>query len=224
MTLIPLQYSKVVLCLSFVSIMLTGCSRSYDLGDKAADEVAVDTTNPTWANGVGAVIQAKCVSCHTPASLRSKFVPGNTPANMDGIGAETFFSDSAKASLVQSRIADTVTPMPPNFATPLSTNEKTALTTWLATKSVSITTLCGTSGTSVWTLADASPVIARDCSGCHTGASLAAFDSITKIKTYRGSMLQYLVAGTMPQGNSTYTASGSGLSLYKWLCFGAEFK
>lgn len=212
--------------IGFVALaVVSGCSRSYDLGDQAADSTTVDTANPSWSNGISAVIQNKCVNCHTPAAQRSKFVPGNTPASVDTINLESYFSDPAKASLVQRRVfTDTVTPMPPIFATPLSDNEKTALSSWIATKAVNLTTICGSSGTSAWSYADAAPVIAADCGTCHTGASLAAFSTLAKVQTYRSSMLQYLNLGTMPQSNTTYKNSGNGALLFQWLCFGSDVK
>lgn len=206
-------------------VLLSSCSRSYDLGDQPADSIPVDTASPDWSNGISALIQNKCVTCHTPAGQRSKFVPGNTPSSVDTINLESFFSDPAKASLVQRRVfSDATTPMPPKFATPLSDNEKTALSKWLATKVVNLTTICGASGTSTWAYANVAPVITSDCASCHTGASLVAFNSLTKVQSYRSSMLQYLYNGTMPQGNTTYKNSGNGALLFQWLCFGNDFK
>lgn len=211
----------------FSAIAVTAsCSRSYDLGDQPADASSVDIANPTWSNSISAVMENKCVTCHTPAAQRSKFVPGNTPETVDSINLESFFSDPAKASLVQRRVFnDTANPMPPKFATPLSDNEKIALGTWIGTKTVDVTALCGASGTSTWTFADASSVITGDCGSCHSGTgSLIAFDSVAKVQSYRSAMLQYLYKGSMPPTNATYKSQGNGALLFDWLCFGSDFK
>lgn len=204
-------------------LILASCSKSYDLGDKSADAIPVDTANPTWDNGVGAVIQAKCVNCHTPAAKRSQFVPGNTPSTIDDISSESFFADAAKASLVQGRVFnDTATPMPPKFATPLTADERSALSTWIGTKTISITTICGSTGSSAWTFTDASAVLNSGCGGCHSSAPRVAFTSIATVRSYRSTMLQYLNQGSMPPSNPTYKASGNGALLFNWLCFGSE--
>lgn len=208
-----------VFCLALVF----SCSRSYDLGDKTADSVTVNTTSPTWDNGISNVIQTKCVTCHTPASSRSKFVPGNTPSTLDGMNSESFYADSAKATVIQNRVfVDTTTPMPPKFATPLSDNEKIALAAWLNTKVVNVATICGSTGSSAWSYTEASTVIASDCASCHNGTSQVAFDTKAKVQTYRASMLQYLNQGKMPPTTTVYKTAGNGALLFNWLCFGGD--
>ena len=105
------------------------CGDSYDLGDEQPDSFSVNTTAPTWANGIGAVVTAKCANCHT--SSRTDFVPTNTTTSLDNIANESFFSDASNAvriETIRDRLLDGATrPMPPDFATPLTADELTAL-------------------------------------------------------------------------------------------------
>ncbi len=214
-----LRYVSLVL----VALTLVTCSKAYDYGDRSTPAVPVDVSNPSWSNGIQNVIKEKCVNCHTPAAQRSKFVPGNTPSTIDNINSEGFFADSAKSALVQSRVFnDAVNPMPPKFATPLTTEEKLAFKTWLDSKVTSLDSICGTTGTSTWTFRDAITVINAECASCHNGSSHVAFDSVAKVKTYRSSMVQYLNKGSMPPSDATFKSSTSGAKLFNWLCFGSD--
>ena len=214
--------NSLMIMIPFLTVF--SCGKSYDLGSEATETITVNTASPTWDNGIGAVFTKKCANCHT--SSRSKFVPSNTPTTIDSIANSTFFDTSANATLVYNRLFnDTTASMPPNFATPLSTDEKAAVKSWLATKTESVASICGTSGSSQSTYSRSATTIASDCATCHTAAAdRKTFDSLTEIKTMRLPMLSYLNANKMPQGNTTYRSAGNGLALFQWLCFGTEFQ
>ncbi len=114
-------------CLILIFPTLMSCE-AYDLGAEQADHVAVASESPAWDNGIGELVSKKCASCHT--SNRSKFVPQNTPEAYDSLGSQAFFTSSQVLARVIARVENTEVPMPPNFATPLYEDEKSALITF----------------------------------------------------------------------------------------------
>jgi len=204
-------------------LALGGCSKSYDLGSESPEEVSFTEDAPSWDNGIGTLITKKCANCHTSVSLRSRFVPTNTPSTINGISDSSFFDDTTSAGLAYDRIyATTANPMPPTFATPLTTNEMAKLKTWLETKTIAISSVCGTTGSSALSFADVSATFTNDCGSCHNGGNRVAFDSLSKTKQYRRTLLTYLNNGTMPPSNSAYKSGVAGAALFNWLCFGAD--
>ncbi|MCX6117876.1 MAG: hypothetical protein NT027_10055 [Proteobacteria bacterium] len=130
-----------------IALNLSSCHSS-DLGSEEADRVAINLSLTGWESGAGAVIKQKCANCHT--SSRSSFVPTNTPTDLDGIESLDFFRGKIGkgiARMMKKRIeSDEPTRiMPPNFATPLYSDEKAVLLSFL--KSVEDGALLGeTSG------------------------------------------------------------------------------
>jgi mono/diheme cytochrome c family protein len=113
--------------------MLVSCHSS-DLGSQKPEKVNVNLALTGWESGAGEVIVKKCANCHTAA--RSKFVPDNTPHELDGIESIAFFQDPANlgfAKMMLKRIesTDETLQMPPKFATPLYDDEKTAVIAFL---------------------------------------------------------------------------------------------
>lgn len=111
-------------------LIITSCAKSYDFGEATFDEVFIsdsELANPTWNGSVSTIIEEKCANCHT--TVRDQYVPANTPTTIDRINEETF-TLSVKATL-RARILSDSNPMPPLFATPLSSREKAALATYL---------------------------------------------------------------------------------------------
>jgi hypothetical protein len=218
----------------FLILALNSCD-SADLGDEDALTVAVDTADPTWSNGIGALMQAKCANCHS--SNRSKFVPKNVPSDstrsINNIANESFFDGSSakKTGLAYSVTLkvfhDSLFPMPTKFATPLSSDERAALELFLKNKGFGMDTICPTKETTL-TWADTEPIIKEKCAyaGCHGATSIAIYplDTLERVKLYRSKSLAYIVSAYMPQGSETgFLASEKGSKLRDWLCAGAEF-
>lgn len=109
----------------FLTLNLLACSA--DLGSEGVIEVSVDATNPTWAGGIQELVERKCSSCHRPD--KNQFVPADTPDTFDFINDESFFTTNRIT--IQTRLNDTADPMPPEFATPLTSNEALALENYI---------------------------------------------------------------------------------------------
>ena len=214
---------------------ISSCSVS-DLGKEGPTQVSVNVANPTWDNGIGALINQKCVTCHT--KIRDDFVPSNTPTgslSVDTMNTEDFFAGgNAKStglaySIYFKVFEDTAYPMPPNFATPLTTDEKAALKKYLENKGFGKTKICPTDVSSPGTYADVKSTIDSSCAtaGCHAASSttLYALNNLDHVKLYRSKSLGYLSSRYMPQGaESTFIDNAAGKALQKWLCAGADLK
>jgi hypothetical protein len=210
-----------------LAMTATNCGDSFDLGGKPVVEVAFTDDTLAWDHGIGDVFKLKCANCHTSLTNRSRFVPANTPSTVNGLSNSSFFDDSTQAGKVYDRMfATTDKPMPPNFATPLTETEKAKVKAWLETKTVAISTLCGSSGTSSLTFSDVSATISSDCgsSGCHDASSRPSLSSLSATKQYRRTMLSYLNDGIMPPSNANYKATTAGSALLNWLCFGSDIQ
>jgi len=106
-------------------IQLFSCG-AFDLGDESPDEVTI-TNASLWTGGISDLITAKCAGCHT--TNRNQFVPANTPTTFDNITDEAFFT--GQFGTVTTWVCDQFEPMPPLFATPLTTTELNALLTFM---------------------------------------------------------------------------------------------
>lgn len=111
-----------------------GCMDADSLGDEPPTVVAVGDP-PTWANGVGELMQLKCGVCHVvPASDLS---PRQTPQDFDlnhhiaspaGVpGAVAVIADIQGGILTTAELGER---MPLEFATPLVQSEIDALEAW----------------------------------------------------------------------------------------------
>jgi cytochrome c551/c552 len=95
---------------------------------------------PIWEDNINNIVLYKCGSCHTPAT--PWFKPSNTPAqintenpnfSLERITLEAFFDEKnqEKMRIIKKCIEDVCgtegIPMPPNFASQLSPEEKTGL-------------------------------------------------------------------------------------------------
>ena len=110
----------------FFLLLFFSCAKSFDQGELALDEVAFSDAvlaSPTWNDPIYQIVESKCSSCHTVN--RNQFVPSNTPNSFDDIDDESFFTTNRAEILA--RIQDESFPMPPTFATPLSSRESEAL-------------------------------------------------------------------------------------------------
>lgn len=119
-----------------VMVSLAGCLDAETRGGEPVDEVIVGSP-PTWANGIGELMELKCGTCHrAPAG---EFSPSNVPANLDlnnqtstsvGVrGAEDILTFIDAGILTGS---GGTRQMPLDYATPLTTQEIDALKTWSA--------------------------------------------------------------------------------------------
>lgn len=120
--------------LNFVFLLNYSSCRSSDLGHAPADRVPTNLSLTGWDSGAGAVVAAKCANCHTPQ--RSKFVPANTPHELDEISNIEFFKNPENLGLVISmrkrvESVNSTSVMPPRFATPLYEEERIALLNFL---------------------------------------------------------------------------------------------
>lgn len=209
-------------------IYLTSCE-AYDLGDRDPISYQIDQANPTWAGGVGQLVAAKCANCHS--SQRSKFVPSDTPTGYDDIAHESFFSttNTSRIQTVYSRVFESPTrPMPPNFATPLTESEKSALRTFLNARITTLSSLCGTSGSSSLNFTTASTYLTNACAACHNSAAptRTQYSTLEQVKSNRLAAATRLketsASRVMPQSNLNYKNTTEGVALINWLCFGSD--
>lgn len=113
-----------------LSLLLSSCSKSYDLGSESQVNVEVsdsELTTPTWNSPIYKIVETKCATCHS--RYRDQFVPANTPSYYDDLLDEDFFELNSPEIL--DRINDEEDPMPPNFSTPLTQREKQALRNYI---------------------------------------------------------------------------------------------
>jgi mono/diheme cytochrome c family protein len=127
---------RLAATISFAGLAVLTACHSSDLGSKKPDRVNVDVALASWDGGAGKVITQKCANCHT--SARSRFVPDNTPHDLDGIESLDFFmkpENRGIAKMMRKRIesTDATRQMPPKFATPLYEDEKTVVLAFLKT-------------------------------------------------------------------------------------------
>jgi mono/diheme cytochrome c family protein len=121
-------------------VVFAGCS-AYDLGNSGNYYYQIpDIENPSWDQGISALVINKCASCHTPTTPWYKprnvsdYPNASEPIfSLSNIGSEQFFdSKNALMPLLKKCIESTCgkennVPMPPKYATPLNEDEKTAL-------------------------------------------------------------------------------------------------
>jgi mono/diheme cytochrome c family protein len=164
------------LSLIFLGYLLSACS-AYDLGSAKQVEYAVsetDLANPPWEEVVSVIVEKKCATCHTTSTpwYKPKNVPSmpntTTPVfGLDYMGSKDFYKpENNLLTLIKkcieteaSRCGKENIPMPPNYATPLNTQERAALV-----KFVSTLIPAAQPG-------DLSQTFINNCSGCHPKAS-----------------------------------------------------
>jgi mono/diheme cytochrome c family protein len=108
---------------------LASCG-SFDFGEAPSDYVAGNAENPSWEADIEPVVQMKCMNCH--GSDRSSFVPTNTPPYSSYKFDSKDGFKKYMASMEKRILNDANTPMPPNFATPLTEDEKKAVRAYIA--------------------------------------------------------------------------------------------
>lgn len=96
----PITLLLTLLSASF----MYGCY-SHDLGDEKPNQVPVKLGLADWDNA-GAVIGAKCASCHTVD--RRSFVPANTPRHLDQMGARDFYTNRKNRNLIRDMLESVV--------------------------------------------------------------------------------------------------------------------
>jgi hypothetical protein len=236
---------RIVALLSFGIAILISCS-SADFGDKSPVTVSVNTAAPTWDNGIGALVASKCDNCH--AKALSAFVPGeikDNPARYAVGFAETEDRFLGYGAISYARVFnDSAKPMPPNYGTPLSEDEKTALKKYLEDNVVNkseagdaretfVTATCGSVAPSTLTFAsDILPVATAACLGCHSEApnnsGKVLLNSAADWKLHRRDLIWAMASSDatlkMPIGRGTdYTAPGQpGETFLKYLCSSSE--
>ena len=225
--------------LLIVFIIFFQACAAQDLGDATPIEVEIaSASNPTWDGGIGELMQKKCANCHIATEQRSKFVPSDVPegfVSIDTIGEEDFFAilnSPAKTGRVYTvflrTFHDAEDPMPPDFSTPLSTNEKTAFANYLQNLGVDYDEICPTTQSEL-TYEDVKSVIDANCatSGCHpaSGANYPLVN-FAQNKFHRFKSLGYLAAYYMPLNSTVqeFVDSEDGLQLREWLCAGEDLE
>jgi cytochrome c553 len=120
-------FSAATFLLPALSLSFISCGKSYDLGDTKLQSIKVNTENPEWEADIQYIMQVKCMNCH--ANPRPKFAPTNTHK----ITLDQFsFFESQYAERVRARVFHSKSnPMPPDYGTPLSADEKKALKVYL---------------------------------------------------------------------------------------------
>jgi mono/diheme cytochrome c family protein len=135
-----------------------GCGSS-DLGDETPIRVAVNAQAPEWSKDIKLVMELKCMNCH--ARPRPSHAPSDTPA----LALAEFETFVKQASRVKARVfEDPLDPMPPDYGTPLSSEEKAALKKFVEqTLTENASTGAGT-GSGALTL---SAAFETHCASCH---------------------------------------------------------
>jgi cytochrome c5 len=113
-----------------------GCSEADSLGDKAPDEVLLETS-PTWENSVKDLVQMKCALCHTVPP--NDLTPDNAPADLDlrfyegteGKRGANILGSWINAGILDGPVNETPQ-MPLNYSTPLTHQEIEGLKTWVS--------------------------------------------------------------------------------------------
>lgn len=216
--------------ISCVGLVLLGaaCSRSYDLGSEPVEEVAVNEVNPTWENGIGQLMTSKCGNCHVPRP--GPFVPPNTPLSFDFTQKET--TTSFRCRVAARTLEGNPTPMPPDFATPLTAREKAALKAYLATLPPCETLTPAGTETSL-TYDDVKGSLVTDCAsaGCHVQPGAAANYDLSEsnketilTRTYADKALSRIADGSMPLGRPQWKDSEAGKKVIEWLRGGKDIK
>ena len=178
--------------------LLTACG-TFDFGDAPVDEVEVLATAPTFKSDIKPLMALKCMNCHTEAP--SDFVPSDaSPIALDVEGNFKKWADRVRIRVFESP-SD---PMPPDFGTPLTTNELAALKKYIADLKASATPApTAKPGETVVTL---SAAYASNCAVCHgatgtetassngkkiAGTALSEGDFILKVREGPGDMPDY---------------------------------
>lgn len=205
--------------------ILVGCN-SFDLGKEDPDSFSVNTANPTWAADVQPVLLAKCANCHT--NNKSQFVPSNVPSSstLNNIGDKTTFDNSLAVS-VKSRVFDTPNnPMPPNFATPLTSDELAALKKYIEDNTTSpLVKYCASVTTTTKTYTDVSATLQANCSTCHSPSGSypsVPLTTLAEVIAKRESVLERIGEKTMPPSRGAFDTSDDRTSLVEWLCKGSD--
>lgn len=210
---------------------VAGCE-AYDLGDENAPAVAVNASAPTWENGVREVLARRCDNCH--AKEARSFAPGTVAPYKVGFSTDKAAFEKKWASASLAAINDKASPMPPDYADPLSADERKALETYLkkVTDAANPLSECTKTTTSYTYARDIAPVV-ESCQGCHSGTAQygggAKLEEVADWKTYRVSALEYLTgkrATYMPPSDTKgeYAKGEAGQKVIEWLCASEELK
>ncbi len=214
---------KIILPL-LTTFLLAHCG-SKDLGSEQSISVTVDKVNPTWDNGIGALVSAKCANCHIDS--RGSFVPANVPKTINAVNMQSFFESPTSYGkgypfLAYRRVFLTPTsPMPPLFGTPLNSDEREALRKYLELKG--FTAQCSVT-TSNLKYADVKDIIDSRCATCHYAGSPVrkGLTTIEQMRDQRDAAIAYLTAKTMPDAAPEFAGSADGKKLFEWLCGGSD--
>ena len=212
------------------------CS-SADLGSKPPLALQVDAANPTWGNGIQALLAAKCDSCH--AKELTKFTPENArPYRYEFSVSEAKFKASYLTLVQNSVFKAKPQVMPPNYATPLSADELAALQKYIESALAAAPAAIPSSGptsTTLTFLTDIKAITDTSCarSGCHStsGGSSIPLSSAAQFKTAMANAtssntpLARINAQNMPLGNTTnFSTSDNGKKVIEWLSASSEVK
>lgn len=171
--------ARLPFCCFPVLLVLYGCMDASTHGGDAPDHVVISGT-PTWSNGIGRLMAAKCAVCHQVPRLPSS--PQNVPADLD-LRYETGYGNIRAGDDIVAQIklgvlrhtieykagSVTISTMPLPFGTPLYEDEKTALETWAdnVVTAEAANTSPVLSGTIPMTAADGALLYKRHCQSCH---------------------------------------------------------
>ena len=220
-----------------VFAVVLACS-SADLGNKPLATVTVDVNNPTWGNGIQAVLAAKCDNCH--AKEVTKFTPENARQyRYDFSGSEANFKAGYLKLVQNSVFNEKPSVMPPNYGTPLSTGEKAALKKYLDTQIAALPTPVPTPVTATTSLTfagDIKSITDTSCarSGCHSATGGSSFP-LTTVAEFKANMLNFSAAenslgqiesNQMPlvDGTPAFKGSPERLKVLEWLSASPEVK
>ena len=218
---------QIFMLTSLSSVVFSSCY-SHDLGSESSDRVPVTLGLTDWSSGAGPVINAKCATCHT--SERKPFVPANTPKSLDGMGSPEFFvnrKNSGRIKAMIERVEDgSEGIMPPKYATPLFSDEKVVLISFLK---ASLEKLDDgqtppaqppeNPGNGPVKFVDVADIAVANCakSGCHDGAEAFSLRTREDFFKRKPRPLNAIKRGSMPEDNPDFRDTEDGKKLLLWL-------
>jgi uncharacterized membrane protein len=212
--------------------LLSAC-QAYDLADEKAAEIKVNTSAPTWGNGVQEVLAQRCDACH--AKEEKPFAPANVAPYKVGFSSNEKEFKEKWAALSLKTLTGQAEAMPPNYADPLSANEKKALIAYLekAIASTNPFASCSKTSTTLTYEGNIKAIVQTNCTNCHFQGSTfgggANLQTLADWKDHRLASFQYLVGKRpqyMPKGDTegVFAKSADGLKVVEWLCAAKELQ
>ena len=187
--------------LTVAVLLLLACGTA-DLGSSDPDFQEVSITDPTWEQDILPIIQLKCQNCH--GQDRHPFAPGNTPPYEDSKFDTLSVFKAKMVSLKERMKPDAEKPMPPDFATPLTSDERKAIEVFMTKsqpKSTPAPTAVPGSAQPVVKFSEVSALFTTTCAvaTCHvSGAQNPPLTNLTELKGQRARIVARVGSADAP--------------------------